>query len=207
MLKYNEAPFEDRRIKFDPLPDMRATWFKEKHTLGLDFPNLPYYIEGDIKITQHHAILRYLGRKFGMTPKNEREYVRMDIAENQIQDFGWNFIMQLFHGSDVETIRQSLKDQNYIDNGLSLIEKFLGNEPWMAGQTMTHVDFKAYEFLDWFRLFDKEQFSKFSAVNAYMDRFENLPTIKRYRESAEYKSWPLFGPIVKWGWSELQRPN
>ena len=27
---------------------------------------LPYYIDGDIKITQSNAILRYIGRKYGL---------------------------------------------------------------------------------------------------------------------------------------------
>ena len=39
-----------------------------KHTLGLDFPNLPYYMEplengGEFKMTESLAILRHLGRK------------------------------------------------------------------------------------------------------------------------------------------------
>ena len=38
----------------------------EKFKLGLDFPNLPYLIDGSHKITQSNAILCYLGRKHHM---------------------------------------------------------------------------------------------------------------------------------------------
>lgn len=41
----------------------RSDWLNEKETLGLDFPNLPYMIDGDLRITQSHAILTYLARK------------------------------------------------------------------------------------------------------------------------------------------------
>ena len=46
-----------------------------KFKLGLDFPNLPYLIDGNIKVTQSNAILRYLGRKFGLDGKTEADKV------------------------------------------------------------------------------------------------------------------------------------
>ena len=33
-------------------------WREEKYDLGLPFPNLPYFIDGDIKLTQSLAILK-----------------------------------------------------------------------------------------------------------------------------------------------------
>jgi glutathione S-transferase len=34
-----------------------------KHTLGLDFPNLPYFIDGDLKLTQSDAILLHVAKQ------------------------------------------------------------------------------------------------------------------------------------------------
>uniref|UniRef100_A0A8C3F0N6 GST N-terminal domain-containing protein n=1 Tax=Chrysemys picta bellii TaxID=8478 RepID=A0A8C3F0N6_CHRPI len=39
----------------------KSQWIKEK--LGLDFPNLPYLIDGKNKLTQSNAILWYIVRK------------------------------------------------------------------------------------------------------------------------------------------------
>ena len=56
-------------------------WFKEKkHNLGLDFPNLPYMLDGDVKLTQTLAIMRYLGRKFGLSP-SEADMAKGDLLE------------------------------------------------------------------------------------------------------------------------------
>lgn len=63
----------DVLIKRVPLSESgHQSWLEEKHKLGLDFPNLPYLIDGDVKLTQSLAILRYLGRKFKLagTKKN-----------------------------------------------------------------------------------------------------------------------------------------
>ena len=36
-----------------PAPDFdKSCWFDNKFSLGFDFPNLPYFIDGDIKLTQ-----------------------------------------------------------------------------------------------------------------------------------------------------------
>ena len=38
---------------FVSAPDFdKSCWFDNKFSLGFDFPNLPYFIDGDIKLTQ-----------------------------------------------------------------------------------------------------------------------------------------------------------
>uniref|UniRef100_A0A8C3EZ05 glutathione transferase n=1 Tax=Chrysemys picta bellii TaxID=8478 RepID=A0A8C3EZ05_CHRPI len=50
-----------------PGPDYDTSqWTNEKDKLGLDFPNLPYLIDGQTKLTQSNAILRYVARKHKM---------------------------------------------------------------------------------------------------------------------------------------------
>uniref|UniRef100_A0A8C8VVT6 glutathione transferase n=1 Tax=Peromyscus maniculatus bairdii TaxID=230844 RepID=A0A8C8VVT6_PERMB len=41
----------------------QSQWLNDKFKLGLDFPNLPYLIDGSHKITQSNAIMRYIARK------------------------------------------------------------------------------------------------------------------------------------------------
>ena len=44
----------------------REQWFEgDKHKLGLDFPNLPYLIDGDLKLTESEAILKYIPERAG----------------------------------------------------------------------------------------------------------------------------------------------
>lgn len=53
LLHYKEVEFEDKLFKIGPAPAYDISeWTATKPTLGLDFPNLPYYIDGEIKLTQ-----------------------------------------------------------------------------------------------------------------------------------------------------------
>ncbi|MCP6711196.1 hypothetical protein NL489_28010, partial [Klebsiella pneumoniae] len=61
----------------------QSQWLNEKFKLGLDFPNLPYLIDGPNKITQSNAILRYIARKHNLCGETEEERIRVDILENQ----------------------------------------------------------------------------------------------------------------------------
>ena len=42
----------------------KEQWLQDKNSLGLDFPNLPYLIDGEIKITETIAIQKYLANKY-----------------------------------------------------------------------------------------------------------------------------------------------
>ncbi|XP_060057920.1 glutathione S-transferase Mu 5-like isoform X3 [Erinaceus europaeus] len=64
----------------------RSQWLNEKFKLGLDFPNLPYLIDGAHRLTQSNAILRYIARKHNLCGETEEERIRVDLLENQAMD-------------------------------------------------------------------------------------------------------------------------
>lgn len=57
-------------------------WFgRDKQSLGIPFPNLPYLIDGDLKITQSLVIPKYIARKSGKTDllgKNPKDMALVD---------------------------------------------------------------------------------------------------------------------------------
>ena len=84
---------------------------------------------------------------------------------------------------------------------LEALDKYLGDNQWLT-KDLSYVDFLACELLDEIRLFSTETIEKFPRLKNYLDRFGNLPPIKNYHSSTQYKSWPVWAPQYNWGFYE-----
>ena len=81
LLHYIGADYEDEII------DNYEIWGEKKFTLGLDFPNLPYFFDGDLKLTQSNTIIRHLGRHNNLYGKNSNEIAQIDMLMDTAFDF------------------------------------------------------------------------------------------------------------------------
>ena len=52
---------------------------------------LPYYIDGDLKICESSAIIRHIARKHNLYGATEREAARADMMDFKLYDFKWRF--------------------------------------------------------------------------------------------------------------------
>jgi len=197
MLAYKEEPFEDKKYAYGPPPDCdRDSWLKEKHTLGLDFPNLPYYIDGDTKLTQSVTIMRYLARKLKLDAETESERLRVDLIEQQAIDLR-SGLVGIAYKEEFEKLKGDylkilpLKLQPFAD--------YLGKNNWFAGDKLTYVDFLMYEILDQHLYLEPECLKQFSSLEEFHQKFKQLPTIEKYMSSPDFMSFPLNGDMAYFG--------
>nr|ABL09302.1 allergen Aca s 8 [Acarus siro] len=209
LLRYTQTPFEDVRHEFgtgDAFPT-RDLWFKEKFTHGLDFPNLPYLIDGDFKISQSIAILKYLARQHNLLDSSSPQVLaHQEMLETQLLDIRTRLINALYNTvypteEDWQAERGNvLKD---LAVWLGQLEAWLAkeNKSWLAGDKLTYVDFLAYEILDWYReLIQADCLEPFTLLSAYVARFEELPQLKEYLGSDEYRKAHILSPWARLGY-------
>ena len=61
LIEYTEHPYHEVVYEQGDAPHFSVTcWTSVKGTLGLDFPALPYLIDGEARITDPYAIMLYL---------------------------------------------------------------------------------------------------------------------------------------------------
>ncbi|VUZ56454.1 unnamed protein product [Hymenolepis diminuta] len=192
MLEYIGVPYDERRF----LHTEKEQWFADKYNLGFDFPNLPYLIDGDKKITQSHVITMYLGKKHGLAGNGDNDIIKIAMAEGAIKDIR-SAISKITLNSDYEKLRPGFMPTFF--KGLEALSKFLGDKKYLIGDKLCYADFVLYENLDVFEVFEPGCLDKYPNLKRFKKDFESLPKIKAYLESDRSIKWPLNNWQAKFG--------
>ena len=86
-MTYCEVKFNDEMYEQGEGPDYdQSKWLQVKEKLDLSLPNLPYYIDKDIKITESSAIMRYICRKYKpeLLGQTDQERSVVDMMEGVV---------------------------------------------------------------------------------------------------------------------------
>lgn len=194
VLHYAGIPFNDKRIKYGEGDDLRAEWLKEKFNLGLDFPNLPYWIEGDLKLTQSTAILRHVARKAKLTGENDAEQAKLEMLEQQAIDLRQAFTGLCYNKPQFEQLRPEFVKS--IPDKLKPWSVYLGEKKFLAGDRLTYVDFLLSDVLSIYQTFEATAFTGFPNLASYVQRVESLPAIAKYHGSGVYHKLPYNGKVA-----------
>ncbi|MCL4142903.1 UNVERIFIED_CONTAM: hypothetical protein GTU68_013316, partial [Idotea baltica] len=191
LLEYSGLEYDDKRYT------NQTDYLKDKFSLGFDFPNLPYYIDGNIKITQSNAILRYIAAKTNTAGKTQEERVKVSMLECEAYDMRKAFAILCYDPKFEEKKGAYLSET--LPNKLKQLSTFLGNQKWFVGEDVTYADFFLYEVLDCHLVLCPTCLDNFPKLKNFQTRIESLKPIKEYMESGRFIKYPLNGRGAKFG--------
>lgn len=197
LLHHSGVDFEDKRYTLGPPSNILDNeWSKVKYKLGLDFPNVPYYIDSNVKLSQSLTIMRYLAKKHGMYPTSESELLQAESLEQVSRDIlqGIIFASMNTAPSDMDEIFKLRREEP-----LRQVARFLGDKKWLLGDKLCYADFLIYECISHYSYFDTKMLLRYPVFSQYLKRLEALPNIQQYMKGGSFKEWPLYGPIINWG--------
>ncbi|OON18455.1 glutathione S-transferase protein, partial [Opisthorchis viverrini] len=168
----------------------REKWQNDKHNLGLELPNLPYYKDGDFSLTQSLAILRYIADKHNMIGNTPEERAKISMIEGGLVDLRAG-VSRIAYQENFEQLKIPYLQQ--LPTTLRMWSQFLGKNSYLHGSTPTHLDFMFYEALDVIRYMDPTSVEAFPNLVQFIHRIEALPNIKAFMESDRFIKWPLNG--------------
>ena len=139
--------------------------FKEGNPSGMDFPNLPYIIDGDAKITESLAVQQYIAMKWkpeliGRNPQDKAKVRQMHCV---VYDVFINKMIKPGFGTD---------DRNAVYAGA--IEAFrpifsrLQSQPYICGNNLTLPDFMLFEAVNYLNRICEDPASP-GQVKTYVD--------------------------------------
>jgi glutathione S-transferase len=190
VLHYTKTPFINKTYEQGDAPDYsRAEWLSEKETLGLDFPNLPYLIDNDIKITQSKAILYYLGHKLNLMGTNLEEEAHVMMLCEQAYDLHIQFAIFCYSpNGDSQTERKHFVETTLSEH-LKKFDDYLGKNhtKFIVGNQATIADFQVYDNLDICFLLDDENIlsKKFLHIQRFLEEIRQLPELKDFIEKSQ----------------------
>ena len=214
LLHYCEVDFIDKRYQVGPPPAYdKSSWSREKHSLGLVIPNLPYYLEPatGLKLTQTHAILAYIAECHGLAGTSPRERATAHMAIEALRDWSNAFAEVTYcnanpnselceagvHREGAECASQTSprfdrlrRDylKSTLPEQLDMFARLLvqGGTSWVAGSDKpTHADFVLAETLDQNNIFASGGDEVTEAIGDYMPQTVEIGALLDFRARFE----------------------
>jgi len=188
LLSYTGTEFEDVQL------DDQEKWFKEsKFQLGLDFPNLPYLIDGDFKMTESHAIAQYIINRSGhkdLLGKNTQDQGKIHAVTGILKEL-FGSVIGLCFNPEHETAKAEVLEK--IRPKLNYLKDFVGDKQWALGY-LSLIDFYLAEQLNYFESFFQSEHKDYGFWWRIRHNFEELPQIRAYYKRADAVHGPFLPP-------------
>jgi glutathione S-transferase len=134
--------FEDVRLK-------PADWAALKPTTP--FGSVPFLeLPGRPALAQSNAILVYVGRQYGLHPKDDFEAARHEAMMSHVEDLRANVgpTLAIKDEAEKKRAREALAS-SYLPAWASRAEKQIGDGPFLAGETLNVADLKLHMVVRW----------------------------------------------------------
>jgi len=203
LLVYTKTEFVDERYQCGPPPNFdRSSWIDVKSTLPLTFPNLPYYFDEEVSLTQSHTILRHIARKNKLLGDSPAAMARIDNYLDELKDIG-NEIGGMCYGlslSDHETAvsKKFCNKTGSLHFKLKTFSTVLGQNHWLENNKLSVADFLFHEILTIVSDMKGDSLNDFPNLTKYIERFRSLENIAAYIASPNHLVRPHNNMMAIW---------
>ena len=159
-------------------PDFsRQQWFDAKDKLGLPFHDLPYMIDGETKVTETLAIMRYIANKYGshILGKDAAQIGQVEMVAASLSELKGAVTIPCYTTGDRTGITTDLLKK------VVPIVNFLDHKQFLCGDNVTYPDFIFFELIEFMEFLSQNQLSdRYPVLDDYMDRIKSLPNLSEF---------------------------
>ena len=162
--------------------------------MGLEFPNLPYFIDGDFAFTEVVAIQKYIAGKWGpeLLGRDVTERGQVAMIASIVGDVKGGTTQGCYLDGDRAILVKTVFDK------VPPLIKFLGNKPYLVGDQVTWVDFFFVELVDFMNFLTEGQLIiNYPVLQRYFERVMSLPGLKEFWNSEYCIKRPFNNKIAK----------
>ena len=195
-LAYLGIEYEMVEYEQGDAPDFsRDSWLNDKYHLGLDFPNLPYFTHGDVKITETSAIHKYIAGMWGpeLLGRDPSERAHVNMVASIVGDLKGATTMGCYVDGDKAQICKIIFDK------VPAIVRYLGYKKFLCSDDqVTWVDFFFAELCDFMQfLTEGSLYKNYPVLHQYFETVMGLPGLQQYWRSEYCMKAPFNNKIAK----------
>jgi len=190
MLAYTNTKYKN--VMYEQGDDFsRDAWDSVKHKQGLDFPNLPYWIEPStgLKITQSQAITMHIARQNNLVGSTNTEKAHLDMLIGVLLDIRPAWTSCCYNPKFKELVGDVLGKK--IAGTVGELDAWMAKRKWFIGDNLSVADFLFFEFFDQISTYDAKYLEKYSNLATWSKNFAALDAIASYRKSSAFFAHPI----------------
>ncbi|XP_071986528.1 glutathione S-transferase P 2-like [Engystomops pustulosus] len=155
------------------------------------FGQCPRFQDGDFVLYQSNTILRYLGRKYGISGSNDQEVAIIDMINDGVEDLRMKYYKFLF----LENESNKEKYLTELATWLGFFEKILSNNnkgtKFLVGDKITYADYNLLDTLQCNLDLSPTCLSPYPLLSGYVERLLKRTNLSNYLKSEGRKRRPI----------------
>ena len=170
-------------------------WFqKDKLAAKHPLANLPLLTDGDIQVTEHDAVVRYIAKRFkpDLFGYNDAEYSLVESFFSMLTKLRVKINDFANVQGATEESRADFVSKNKAD--LLRLETYAKGKKFLVGEHLTIADIYLYEIITILKFVSQSSVSDLKNLTLLAAHFETQEWLKKYKTSGKWLERTYFGP-------------
>uniref|UniRef100_A0A8C9BWG8 Glutathione S-transferase n=1 Tax=Phocoena sinus TaxID=42100 RepID=A0A8C9BWG8_PHOSS len=167
----------------------KESWLQGPLKASCLYGQLPKFQDGDLILYQSNAILRHLGRSFGLYGKDQREAALVDMVNDGVEDLRRHCSHIIHHGH----AQYVLELPGHLKPFESLLSQNRGGQAFIVGDQISFADYNLLDLLLSHQVLVPGCLDSFPLLSAYVARLSARPKLQAFLASPEHVNRPIFG--------------
>nr|XP_058925405.1 glutathione S-transferase P [Kogia breviceps] len=171
----------------------KESWLHGPLKASCLYGQLPKFQDGDLILYQSNAILRHLGRSFGLYGKDQREAALVDVVNDSVEDLR-RLCSHIIHHDHEEDKAQYVQElRGHLKPFETLLSQNQGGQAFIVGDQISFADYNLLDLLLSHQVLVPGCLDSFPLLLAYVARLSARPKLKAFLASPEHVNRPIFG--------------
>ncbi|XP_020028045.2 glutathione S-transferase P isoform X3 [Castor canadensis] len=170
---------------------MLDSWYQSPLKASCLYGQLPKFQDGDLTLYQSNAILRHLGRSFGLYGKDQQEAALVDMVNDGVEDIRSKYIALIYTNYEAGKNDYVKALPTHLKPFETLLSQNKGGQAFIVGDQISFADYNLLDLLLTHKVLAPSCLDAFPLLSAYVSRLSGRPKVKAFLASPDHVNRPI----------------